>query len=40
MVDYFRGRVFVGIGEYWVNTKSTLIPTSIGEENTGEVNKA
>jgi hypothetical protein len=38
MVEYFWGRVFEGILEYWVNTKSLHIPTSFGDENTGEVN--
>jgi hypothetical protein len=28
------------IGEYLVNTKSPIIPTSIGKENTREINKA
>jgi hypothetical protein len=36
----FFGKAFVGIEEYWVNTKFLLIPISIGKENTGEVNKA
>jgi hypothetical protein len=27
MVVYFWGRVFEGIWEYWVNTKSPPIPT-------------
>jgi hypothetical protein len=34
-----HGRVYLEMGEYLVNTKSPLIPTSIGEENTEEVNK-
>jgi hypothetical protein len=37
---YFLGRVFEGIGEYCLNTKSPPIPTSLGDENTREVNKA
>jgi hypothetical protein len=40
MVEYFWGRVFEGISEYWVNTKSPHIPTFLGGGNTGEVNKA
>jgi hypothetical protein len=40
MVEYFWGRVFEGIWEYWVITKSPHIPTSLGGESTGEVNKA
>jgi hypothetical protein len=35
----FLGKVFEGIGEYWVNTKSQHILTFFGGENTGEVNK-
>jgi hypothetical protein len=34
MVEYF-----LGIGEYWVNTKSVDITTSFGGKNTGKVNK-
>jgi hypothetical protein len=40
MVEYFWGRVFEGIWGYWVNTKSPHILTSLGGENTGEVNNA
>jgi hypothetical protein len=40
MVEYFWGRVFMGIGGYWVNTKSPLIITTIGVENMREINKA
>jgi hypothetical protein len=40
MVEYFWGRVFIEIGGYRVNTKSSLIPTSIGEKNTRQINKA
>jgi hypothetical protein len=40
MVEYFWGRVFIGIREFWVNTKSPFFPISIGKENTEEVNKA
>jgi hypothetical protein len=40
MVEYFWGRVFEGIWEYWVNTKSPHIPIFFGDGNTGEVNKA
>jgi hypothetical protein len=40
MEKYFWERVFLGIGGYWVNIKSPLIPTSIGKENTKEINKA
>jgi hypothetical protein len=40
MLEYFWGRVFEGIWEYWVNTKSIHISTSFEDENTGEVNKA
>jgi hypothetical protein len=39
MVEYFLGRVFEGIGEYWVNTKSAHITTSFGGKNTEKVNK-
>jgi hypothetical protein len=40
MIEYFWGRVFEGIWEYWVNTKSPYIPIFSGDGNTGEVNKA
>jgi hypothetical protein len=40
MVEYFLGRVFEGISEYWVNTKSPHIPTFFRGGNTGELNKA
>jgi hypothetical protein len=36
----FLERVFVGIGEFWMNTKSLLFPIFIEEKNTGEINKA
>jgi hypothetical protein len=39
MVEYFWGRVFKGIGEYWMNNKSPHTPASFGGKNTGEVNK-
>jgi hypothetical protein len=40
MVEYFWGKVFKEIWEYWVNVKSPHIPIFSGDENTGEVNKA
>jgi hypothetical protein len=40
MIEYFWGRVFERISEYWVNTKSPYISTSFRGENIGEVNKA
>jgi hypothetical protein len=40
MVEYFWGRVFERISEYWVNTNSPHIPTFLGGGNTREVNKA
>jgi hypothetical protein len=39
MIEYFRERVFKMIREYWVNTNSLHIFTSLGDENTREVNK-
>jgi hypothetical protein len=36
---YFLERIFKGIEEYSVNTKSPPIPTSLGGKNTREVNK-
>jgi hypothetical protein len=36
----FLGKVFEGIKEYWMNTKSPHIPTCFRGENSREVNKA
>jgi hypothetical protein len=39
MIEYFWKRVFKGIWEYWVNTKSSHISIFFEDGNTRKVNK-